>query len=59
MTGGYTTAVNFMLKRVMRVSIFVGVLFFSAGWLTSNVPTAFLPEEDLGYLIVYIQLPVA
>ncbi len=59
MTGGYTTAVNFMLKRVMRVSIFVGVLFFSAGWLTSNVPTAFLPEEDQGYLFVDIQLPDA
>ncbi|MBL0710915.1 MAG: multidrug efflux RND transporter permease subunit [Colwellia sp.] len=59
MTGGYTTAVNFLLKRVMRVAIFALVLFAGAGWLTTEVPTSFLPAEDQGYLFVDIQLPDA
>ncbi len=59
MTGGYTKAVNFLLKRALRVGLFVGILFASAGWLTTAVPTAFLPNEDQGYLFVDIQLPDA
>jgi len=59
MTDGYTKTVSFLLKRVARVSLFVGIIFVSAGWLTSAVPTAFLPAEDQGYLFVDIQLPDA
>lgn len=58
-TGGYTKAVGFLLKRVIRVGLFVGIVFFCAGWLSSVVPTAFLPAEDQGYLFVDIQLPDA
>ena len=59
MTGGYTLTVGYLLKRVVRVGIFAGVLFFAAGWLTSLVPTAFLPAEDQGYLFIDVQLPDA
>lgn len=59
MTGGYTSTVNFLLKRLMRVGIFVLVLFATAGWLTTSVPTAFIPGEDQGYLFVDVQLPDA
>ena len=59
MTSGYTKTVKFLLKRVVRVGLFVGLIFVSAGWLTSVVPTAFLPNEDQGYLFVDIQLPDA
>jgi len=59
MTSGYTKTVSFLLKRVARVGLFVGIIFVSAGWLTSAVPTAFLPAEDQGYLFVDIQLPNA
>lgn len=59
LTGGYTTWVNFILKRALRVSIFVAVIFSAAGWLATSVPTAFLPAEDQGYLFVDIQLPDA
>ncbi len=58
-TVGYTSAVSFLLKRVARVGVFAAILFFSAGWLTTAVPTAFLPNEDQGYLFVDIQLPDA
>ena len=59
MTGGYTKIVNVLLKRVIRVGVFVGIIFASAGWLTTSVPTAFLPDEDQGFLFVDIQLPDA
>lgn len=59
MTGKYTASVGFLLKRIGRVGIFVAVLFAGTGWLTSNVPTAFVPGEDQGYLFVDIQLPDA
>ena len=58
-TGGYTSVVGFMLKRLTRVGIFAGLLFVCAGWLTNSVPTAFLPGEDQGYLFVDVQLPDA
>jgi multidrug efflux pump len=58
-TGGYSKTVGFMLKRLTRVGLFVGLIFIGAGWLTTAVPTAFLPAEDQGYLFVDIQLPDA
>ena len=58
-TGSYTNTVGFMLKRLTRVGIFVGLIFIGAGWLTSAVPTGFLPAEDQGYLFVDVQLPDA
>ena len=59
LTGGYTTTVNFVLKRAIRIGLFVLIIFGAAGWLTTSVPTAFLPAEDQGYLFVDIQLPDA
>ncbi|KGJ91349.1 efflux RND transporter permease subunit [Colwellia psychrerythraea] len=58
-TGVYSKTVGFMLKRLTRVGLFVGLIFIGAGWLTTAVPTAFLPGEDQGYLFVDIQLPDA
>jgi HAE1 family hydrophobic/amphiphilic exporter-1 len=58
-TGGYTNTVAFLLKRLTRVGLFVGLIFIAAGWLTTAVPTAFLPAEDQGYLFVDVQLPDA
>ncbi|MCJ8320203.1 MAG: multidrug efflux RND transporter permease subunit [Colwellia sp.] len=59
LTGGYTKTVNFVLKRALRIGILVLIVFGATGWLTASVPTAFLPEEDQGYLFVDIQLPDA
>ena len=59
MTGKYTGAVNFILKRSARVGLFAVVLFAATGWLTKAVPTAFVPGEDQGYLFVDVQLPDA
>lgn len=59
LTGGYAKTVGFLLKRSVGVGVVVVVIFFAAGWLTKNVPTAFVPGEDQGYLMVDIQLPDA
>jgi HAE1 family hydrophobic/amphiphilic exporter-1 len=59
MTGGYTTAVNFLLKRAARVGFIVGILFMATGWLTTSVPSGFVPSEDQGYVFLNIQLPDA
>ena len=59
MTGSYTNGVNFLLKRAVRVGIIVGLLFVATGWLTTSVPTGFVPGEDQGYVFLDIQLPDA
>src|SRR5690606_21050733 len=35
-----------------------GVIIAAVGWLYVRMPSAFLPEEDQGYFITAIQLPV-
>jgi HAE1 family hydrophobic/amphiphilic exporter-1 len=59
MTGSYTNGVNFLLKRVVRVGLVVAALFVATGWLTTSVPTGFVPGEDQGYVFLDIQLPDA
>jgi len=59
MTGSYTNGVSFLLKRTVRVGIVVGLLFVATGWLTTSVPTGFVPGEDQGYVFLDIQLPDA
>ncbi|WP_448552486.1 efflux RND transporter permease subunit [Thalassotalea montiporae] len=59
LTASYTNGVQYILKRSARVGILVLVGFSATGWLTTNVPTAFVPGEDQGYLFVDIQLPDA
>jgi len=59
MTGSYSNGVNFLLKRTARVGIIVGILFVATGWLTTSVPTGFVPGEDQGYVFLDIQLPDA
>jgi HAE1 family hydrophobic/amphiphilic exporter-1 len=59
MTGSYSNGVNFLLKRAVRVGIVVGLLFVATGWLTTSVPTGFVPGEDQGYVFLDIQLPDA
>ena len=58
-TVSYTNGVNFLLKRAVRVGVLVLIMFGSTAWLTSEVPTAFVPGEDQGYVFVDIQLPDA
>jgi HAE1 family hydrophobic/amphiphilic exporter-1 len=53
---GYTQVITGKLKRGV---IFIVVLTLGAGVFGSLVPGGFIPEEDMGYFFVNIQLPNA
>lgn len=53
----YQSQVAGLLKRPVRVMGVFAMLLVLVGWLYARLPTAFLPDEDQGYLLVNIQLP--
>src|SRR4029079_8554363 len=59
-TAGTNVYVGF-LKRGMRSRWALVLVFFAAlgltYWVTTKVPTAFVPEEDQGYFISQVQAP--
>ncbi|MBV8662441.1 MAG: efflux RND transporter permease subunit, partial [Hyphomicrobiales bacterium] len=55
--GGYVRLVSAMTFRSGAMVVFALALVVVAIWGLSRVPTAFLPDEDQGYLIVSAQLP--
>jgi len=59
LTEGYSTSVKYLIRKSLRVGLVVLALFAATGWLAQKVPTAFVPDEDQGYLFVNIQLPNA
>ncbi len=54
---GYARAIHGVLRIrwVMLLLFFVGL--FGAYWEYTHVPTAFVPEEDQGFMMVLIQAP--
>ena len=54
---GYKKSLDLLNK--MRLVVLGGfvVLLVAAGWLYTNVPTAFLPDEDLGLILNIVQAP--
>jgi len=56
-TEAYRRAVQHVLQwRVLAVMAFVATLGLTY-WLYSRVPTAFIPEDDQGYVMVIVQSP--
>ena len=53
---GFTRVVA---RKTSRGVIFVGIVIIAMGVLGKSVPGGFMPEEDMGYLFVNIQLPDA
>jgi hydrophobic/amphiphilic exporter-1 (mainly G- bacteria), HAE1 family len=54
---GYVRLIETMTRRSAAMVIVALLLVVVAIWGLSRVPTAFLPNEDQGYLIVTAQLP--
>jgi hydrophobic/amphiphilic exporter-1 (mainly G- bacteria), HAE1 family len=54
---GYVRLVGAMTRRSAAMVVLALVLVVVAVWGLARVPTAFLPDEDQGYLIVATQLP--
>ncbi|CAM2825312.1 efflux RND transporter permease subunit [Vibrio mytili] len=57
MTEGYESGVAKMLKRTGRMMLLFVALSAGAGWLFSNLPTSFLPDEDQGTVFSMAILP--
>jgi hydrophobic/amphiphilic exporter-1 (mainly G- bacteria), HAE1 family len=56
-TGRYTALTRGLVRKsVLGIGLFLACLF-SAGGLSTMVPTGFVPEEDQGYFFVDVRLP--
>ena len=58
-TDSYMSLTNVITRKLKRSAIFIVVLSIGAGIFTTLVPGGFIPEEDMGYFYVNIQLPAA
>jgi hydrophobic/amphiphilic exporter-1 (mainly G- bacteria), HAE1 family len=54
---GYVRLIGWMTRRSAIMAVLALVLVAGAIWGLTRVPTAFLPTEDQGYLIIATQLP--
>ena len=57
-TDNYQNIVSRMLKTPLRYLLIYAVILIAVGVLFTRLPSSFLPEEDQGYFITNIQLPV-
>ncbi|MCH2175397.1 MAG: multidrug efflux RND transporter permease subunit [Lentisphaeria bacterium] len=58
-TKWYGDFVGFLCKRLIIPLLMFGGVLGSMYWLYGEIPTAFIPNEDQGYLFVDVKLPDA
>ena len=58
-TDSYMSLTNVVTRKLKRSVVFILVLTIGAGVFGKLVPGGFIPEEDMGYLFVNMQLPDA
>ena len=58
-TDSYMNFTNIVTRKIMRSVIFIGILTLGAVLFGKLVPGGFIPEEDMGYFFVNMQLPNA
>jgi len=58
-TSGYVGVTRLVTRKIVIGVIFVLILTAAMGVLGKGIPGGFMPEEDMGYLMVNIQLPDA
>jgi HAE1 family hydrophobic/amphiphilic exporter-1 len=58
-TESYMSFANIVTRKIARGIIFIVVIVFGTGFFGNLVPGGFIPEEDMGYFFVNIQLPDA
>lgn len=57
MTSGYSERIAGLVKRAGRMMVVYLALLAGLGYLFFNLPSAFVPDEDQGYIIVDVQGP--
>jgi len=58
-TDGYVSACHHLIKKAGLAFLLLGVLVLGAWYFGKQIPGAFLPDEDQGYLYGGLQLPDA
>ena len=58
-TNGYIVICRGLIRKLAISMILLVLLMLGAGGIGSTMPTAFIPEEDQGYLFGVVQLPRA
>ena len=58
-TDSYMSMTNIIGRKIKRSVIFIIIMTIGAGIFGKMVPGGFIPEEDMGYFYVNIQLPNA
>ncbi|BDD00852.1 multidrug efflux RND transporter permease subunit [Persicobacter psychrovividus] len=58
-TEGYTSFTRIIGRKIKRGVVFIGISVIAAGIFGKMVPGGFIPEEDMGYFFVNMQLPNA
>ena len=56
-TKGYTRGVGLLLRVSPIVLLAYGGLLYLTQWSFAHTPTGFIPSQDMGYLLVNVQLP--
>jgi len=55
----YLSFTNIIARKLKRSIVFIVILTAGAGLFGTLVPSGFIPEEDMGYFYVNVQLPNA
>ena len=58
-TNAYTGFTRIVVRRIAIGVVFILVLTGGMAWLGKLIPGGFMPSEDMGYLMVNVQLPDA
>jgi len=58
-TDSYMSFTNIVTRKLKRSVVFILVMTVGAGIFGALLPSGFIPEEDMGYFYVNIQLPNA
>ena len=58
-TEWYVRLCAFLIRKAAIPLILLVAFAVGAGWFGSKVPSSFLPDEDQGYVLINLQLPIA
>jgi len=58
-TTKYLGGAGFFAKKAIRVFVLFAAVILIAGFLGVKIPSGFIPEEDMGYVLVNINTPPA
>ena len=58
-TDAYMSFTNIVSRKLKRSVVFIVIMTIGAGIFGTMVPGGFIPEEDMGYFYVNLQLPNA